>query len=132
MNTNVLTQLRGKIEFALTTLDHSISEIKSELRSSSEINVNAFQDQSDSAKGETDLSTRVEIHNHSTTKRNRLRAALVRFEHGCFGLCVACEDEIDHRRLKAHPEAIFCVTCQEFKEAGSHYLVIGDKQKAAL
>jgi DnaK suppressor protein len=122
MTTNDFARLRGAIESELAILDHSISDIKSELRSSSEVNANAFQDPLDCAKGETDLCTRVEIHNHASTKRNGLRAALVRFERGSFGLCVACQEEIDHRRLKAQPEAILCLSCQEFKETGTSHV----------
>ena len=39
-------------------------------------------------------------------------AALDRLEKGEYGYCLQCEDEIDHKRLLAKPEAAFCTKCQ--------------------
>jgi len=54
------------------------------------------------------------------TVRTRLacmEAALRRHASGKYGRCVACEEEIGFARLKAQPEAPFCVACQSSKEA---------------
>jgi DnaK suppressor protein len=51
----------------------------------------------------------------SARRRNdqlaRIDAALRRLENGEFGICVACGDPIDPRRLDAEPTAIRCLEC---------------------
>ena len=39
--------------------------------------------------------------------------ALVRIEHGNYGVCLECEEPISAKRLEAVPWARYCVTCQE-------------------
>jgi len=42
-----------------------------------------------------------------------VRAALGRIADGTYGTCLACEDEISHKRLQAVPWATLCIACQE-------------------
>ncbi len=39
--------------------------------------------------------------------------ALRRIDHGTYGVCAECEEEISTKRLDALPWARYCVTCQE-------------------
>lgn len=48
----------------------------------------------------------------------RLTAALKHIEDGTYGTCVECGKPIGQARLKAIPEAVTCVTCQEKIERG--------------
>ena len=43
-------------------------------------------------------------------------AALARIDEGTFGRCVQCGDDIDFKRLLAHPAAARCVGCQSVYE----------------
>jgi len=43
----------------------------------------------------------------------RLRAAIDRLDHGSYGKCAGCEEEISPKRLKALPWAELCIDCQE-------------------
>ncbi len=61
------------------------------------------------------------IHQQRMTQANRsslklrLRqseGALQALAEGSYGLCRACDEPIGYRRLKARPEAPFCVRCQ--------------------
>ena len=45
-----------------------------------------------------------------------IRGALRRIEHGSFGVCLRCEDEISLKRLAAVPWTPFCIHCQEIAE----------------
>lgn len=42
--------------------------------------------------------------------------ALTRLDAGAYGICVDCSERIPAARLKAKPEAIRCVGCQEEHE----------------
>ena len=46
----------------------------------------------------------------------QVRAALRRFEEDEYGDCASCGEPIAQRRLKAQPEAPFCLGCQEQRE----------------
>ena len=63
---------------------------------------------SDTLLAETDVSTIREL-KHELVE---LDSALKRIEHGTFGQCVDCGDQIDPARLEARPTAIRCLRCQ--------------------
>lgn len=44
--------------------------------------------------------------------------ALSRIKSGEFGLCVACQEEVQQKRLEAVPWARHCIDCQEKQEQG--------------
>lgn len=47
---------------------------------------------------------------------SRVNAALRRIEDGVYGECIECGEYISAPRLRARPEAPFCVNCQSNKE----------------
>lgn len=47
-----------------------------------------------------------------------IEEALDRLQSGDYGICLACEEAIPDKRLRALPWARYCVTCQE--EIGTH------------
>ena len=44
--------------------------------------------------------------------------ALERLKNGSYGLCVACNEEVQVKRLEAVPWARHCIECQEKQEQG--------------
>jgi RNA polymerase-binding transcription factor len=44
--------------------------------------------------------------------------AIERTGNGSFGLCVACQEEVQQKRLEAVPWARHCIECQEKQEKG--------------
>jgi DnaK suppressor protein len=48
---------------------------------------------------------------------NRLTAALQRLDEGTYGRCTECGEPIEAARLRALPEAVTCLRCQERLEA---------------
>ena len=50
------------------------------------------------------------------TRLIRIETALRRHASDEYGLCVGCEEDIGYARLKAQPEAPFCIDCQSNKE----------------
>jgi len=53
------------------------------------------------------------------TRLTRIEAALRRYDKNEYGLCMECEEEIGYARLKAQPEAPFCIGCQGNRETRS-------------
>ena len=57
----------------------------------------------------------------SNTERDVLQQvdeAIVRIETRRFGVCAACEDDMNLKRLEAVPWARLCLACQEKQESG--------------
>jgi DnaK suppressor protein len=57
----------------------------------------------------------------SSERRRFLRlvdAALTRIEHGEYGVCASCGDEINAKRLEALPWTQLCLRCQAASEHG--------------
>ena len=50
------------------------------------------------------------------TKLRQVRNALEGHRKGEYGDCRSCDDPIGYRRLKARPEAPFCLRCQDKRE----------------
>ncbi len=44
------------------------------------------------------------------------RLALIRLRSGIYGICIACEDAIDPKRLEKVPAALRCTDCQTESE----------------
>lgn len=55
--------------------------------------------------------TEVGVGESLESTRDRIQAALDRIEEGCYGICVACKQPIDPRRLRAAPESTHCIAC---------------------
>lgn len=47
-----------------------------------------------------------------------VKEALERLKLGQYGLCVACRQEVEQKRLEAVPWARHCIECQEKQEQG--------------
>ena len=47
---------------------------------------------------------------------NKVNDALARLEHGNYGYCFECGEEIAEKRLRALPFAVRCKDCEEAKE----------------
>ncbi len=47
---------------------------------------------------------------------NKVHEALVRLEHGRYGYCHECGDEIAEARLRALPFAVRCTPCESMRE----------------
>lgn len=47
-----------------------------------------------------------------------VQEAIGRIKAGEYGVCVACQDEVQHKRLEAVPWARHCIECQEKQEQG--------------
>ena len=60
---------------------------------------------------ERDLA--VSLLNRNSQMSRRLRGALQRLQDGTFGICLACEEQISVKRLRAVPWAELCLECQE-------------------
>src|SRR5882672_6076826 len=81
-----------------------------------EADEDATQDIADKA---ANSYTKEFLFSQSSNERNTLQLvneALNRVDDGSFGVCVACENEINQKRLEAVPWTRHCISCQEMQE----------------
>ncbi len=58
----------------------------------------------------------VESQRRREVQLQRIQSALGRIDRDDYGLCIACEEEIDIRRLETDPAAPLCIDCASSKE----------------
>jgi len=78
----------------------------------------ATQDSADKAADSYEKELLYSLSHESRVALQHCDAALKRIKNGSFGVCDACGEEIEARRLKALPWAGYCLSCQDKKERG--------------
>ncbi len=78
----------------------------------------AVTDFKDLADAETSTAVHEMQHTHAVQELEAVQAALLRLARGQYGLCLACGEPIELRRLEALPTALRCIRCQSLAEAG--------------
>jgi RNA polymerase-binding transcription factor DksA len=89
----------------LAELSGHIAEIDEELRSALPAD---WEEQATQLEGQDALEG---IEKQKLKEIQQIRAALQRIEDGRYGVCAKCGEDIDPKRLKALPTAIFCLSC---------------------
>lgn len=54
--------------------------------------------------------------NEAREELRKISAALRRMDSGEYGLCTECGEQIDEKRIAAHPYASQCIDCAEMNE----------------
>ncbi len=117
MNTKELSQFRERIGSALLEMEGLTTTMRNDLLQVAEDQPAALRDEIDHAQVAADLTTRLEINDRNLLTMAALKNALVRIARGTF------EEDIDPRRLEAHPTARRCMRCQARKEGAATALV---------
>ncbi|THB76993.1 MAG: RNA polymerase-binding protein DksA [Desulfobacteraceae bacterium] len=75
-----------------------------------------FADPTDRASHEAERSFELRIRDREHKLIKKIKNALERIEHGTFGRCEACEEDISIERLKARPVTTQCIECKKREE----------------
>lgn len=96
---------------------------RQKIMNSSSQDMKDFQLSTDDLADETDHAVSELTQNLAISLRDRERsvlasidAALERLESGAFGMCDACEEPIESKRLEARPMTTLCLSCKEAEE----------------
>lgn len=96
-----------------------------------------FQIQKDETYDEVDMTSteletgmRMRLRSRETLFLKKIDEALRKIAAGTFGLCEACNEEIDLRRLEARPTATLCVHCKEEEERSEQIHIDGHRFKS--
>ncbi len=75
-----------------------------------------LSDPSDIATMESDLGFELRIRDRERKLIKKIDKALKKIEEGSYGICEACGEEIEEKRLEARPEATLCIECKREQE----------------
>ncbi len=96
-------------------LIHSIAKIEVDGRETSDVDT---QDPVDKANGSLAKEYFFQQGDYDRAILGLVQGALGRAESGEFGVCVACGQPVEKRRLDAVPWARHCIRCQNLQDKG--------------
>ncbi len=73
-------------------------------------------DPTDIATQESDLGFELRLRDRERKLLKKIDKALKKIEEGSYGICEACGEEIEEKRLEARPEATLCIRCKREQE----------------
>lgn len=76
-------------------------------------------DETEIASLDTNLTLSYQIHERERTVLLQIDRALSKIAEGNYGKCEDCSIDISPKRLEARPFAIYCIECQEEREANN-------------
>ncbi|RPI76632.1 MAG: RNA polymerase-binding protein DksA [Desulfobacteraceae bacterium] len=97
-------------------LDDLTAEVNKPVSSITELN-DKYYDLVDQAMVEADIDFNFRLRERQGKLIDKIKAALERLEHGLYGICEECEDEIGEKRLEARPVTTLCINCKKKQEA---------------
>jgi DnaK suppressor protein len=106
MSTSELNRFRS-------ILTERFVELERLVRDRDGITVERSPDQFDEIQSASDRVLAVTNLDRNFDRIRNARAALRRIEQGSFGVCLACDHDIESKRLAAVPWASLCLHCQE-------------------
>jgi len=97
-----------------------VSEVQGKIRDvrteGSTTTVNGVLDAAESSDADIQEDIELALIQMKAETLNKIDEALARLEHGTFGFCHECGEEISERRLRALPFALRCKDCEEARE----------------
>ncbi|MCO6452120.1 MAG: TraR/DksA C4-type zinc finger protein [Caldilineales bacterium] len=78
--------------------------------------IGASNHMADEATTAYDQASDLALRRKTEHRLQRVARALAKFESGTYGYCENCGEAIDFARLKALPDARFCMKCQRKRE----------------
>jgi DnaK suppressor protein len=113
----------------ITTKDKKLQEIKKKLLSlKKELLIGAiealnelpdqtvFSDLGDQATAEIDRNFMLRLKGRERKLLKKIEEAIERINHGVFGICDKCGEEINIKRLEARPVTTMCIECKTLQE----------------
>jgi DnaK suppressor protein len=101
-------QLQEKRNLIISEADKTLAEMTDQ-------NTN-IPDPNDRATIESDRSFELRIRDRERKLLAKIEEAITRIEDGEYGICEACGDDINVKRLEARPVTTLCIDCKTVQE----------------
>jgi DnaK suppressor protein len=79
-------------------------------------NPDDLADETDLAASEVSQNLALRLRDRERVLIQKIEMALSKIETGTYGVCDACEEPIEPKRLEARPVATMCIACKEEQE----------------
>ena len=112
MNSEQLNYFRKKLQKTRKELLSKAEKMKGEELSQPEY----VMDMADLAAYEADRNYLLRLRDRERKLIYKIDRVLDKIEKGDFGICIACGDDIDFKRLEARPMTDFCIECKTKQE----------------
>lgn len=86
------------------------------LRVKRDISIHQTSDDLERMEAMVSLDIEVRLAESDRERLKQIEDALKRIDHGTYGECLLCEEQISPARLKALPWAAMCLQCAEMEE----------------
>ncbi|MDA3897953.1 MAG: RNA polymerase-binding protein DksA [Desulfobacteraceae bacterium] len=100
--------LTKRMEDLLSQADNTVSDMN--------IPKDNFPDPTDRATYEADRNFELRIRDREHKLIKKVKKALDRIDHGTFGICEKCGEDISINRLQARPVTTQCIECKTKEE----------------
>lgn len=97
--------VKKQLQARLKELNARIDEIEGDLRTPRSA---SWEDRATETEGDEVLDA---LEDSAMAEVAEIRKALERIEDGTYGICAACGEDINEKRLQALPYAIQCINC---------------------
>jgi DnaK suppressor protein len=84
--------------------------------------IDTFADTLDRASSQSEMDYAFNKLRRDEFNIENIRNALEKLENGSYGICEECERKIPIKRLKAIPDARYCISCQLDLEKDRNYI----------
>lgn len=117
MTTHNTAEFKAQLLAQRATLQAQLATLRGGAISRAEASAQHFGSREDSpAQTATERDLEFALDDHDSAELRAVAAALQRIEAGTYGDCVDCGVSIPEARLRAAPEALRCIACQEAVE----------------
>jgi DnaK suppressor protein len=72
----------------------------------------------DQSSQESEIHVRLALKQTDSKVLRAIEEAILRLDHGTYGICMDCEEEIAPARLEAVPWTRVCIACKEKQQKG--------------
>jgi DnaK suppressor protein len=94
-----------------------LESVLAQMHSEGAKNVGYGNHMADDASEAFEQAKELALHENAKQLLAQVTDALDRFDHGTYGICEQCKEEIDPARLEALPYATLCLRCQQRRGA---------------
>jgi DnaK suppressor protein len=101
--------LTKRMEDLLSQADNTVSDMNTPKGN--------FPDPTDRATYEADRNFELRIRDREHKLIKKVKKAMDRIDHGTFGICEKCGDDISFKRLQVRPVTTQCIECKTKEEA---------------
>lgn len=113
MDKEKLSLIKKKL---LKMREEIISKSKHLKNQSLSMGIDGIQDMADAASNTYNVDILMSLSDNEINLLKDIDTALDKIEKGQYGICEACDEPINEKRLEVNPTARYCIDCQRMME----------------